>query len=170
VTNDAGMAVLIPALANDRGLVDLELNYRPISDDNWANLCESLKAHPTLTSLDLQNTNTMSEDGDRIEFPDEEKEHRTRLLADMMELNTVLQTIELSEHQRDEQIYTESILPRLETNRYRPRVLAAKRADISLRRPLLGMALQNDAARDKSNLIWMFLSGNADVVIQTNEN
>jgi hypothetical protein len=59
----------------------------------------------------------------------------------MMELNTVLQTIELSEHQRDEQIYTESIIPRLETNRYRPRVLAAKRADISLRRPLLGMAL-----------------------------
>jgi hypothetical protein len=40
------------ALANNRGLVDLNLRYCAINDENWSILCESLQAHPTLTSLD----------------------------------------------------------------------------------------------------------------------
>jgi hypothetical protein len=83
----------------------------------------------------------------------------------MVQHNTVLHTINLSEYERDEKIYTELILPYLETNRYRPRVLAIKKADIQIRRPLLGRALQTKSVRNDSNILWMFLSGNADVVL-----
>jgi hypothetical protein len=169
-TNDAGTAVWFRNLANNKGLVDLDLFSWSISNDNWSVLCESLKTHPTLTKLDLHCTLPMSHTaGVRIVLTDNDKAHRTRLLAEMMQENAILHTIALPEDERDEQIYTESILPYLETNRYRPRVLAIKKADFALRRPLLGRALQTEPVRNDSNLRWMFLSGNPDVVVQANE-
>jgi hypothetical protein len=104
-----------------------------------------------------------------MEFSDDQKTQRTRLVAEMMPRNTALHTIELGTNERDEQIYTKEICPRLEMNRYRPRVLAIKKADISLRRPLLGLAVQTKSVRNSSNLLWMFLSGNADIVVLSNE-
>jgi hypothetical protein len=86
----------------------------------------------------------------------------------MVQLNTVLHTIQLSEGQYDQQFYDEMMHPYLETNRYRPRVHAITKADISLRRPLLGLALLTESVRNTSNLLWMFLSGNPDVVLQSN--
>jgi hypothetical protein len=59
-------------------------------------------------------------------------------------------------------------LSRLETNIYRPRVFAVKKADIQIRRALLGAALQTESVRNGSNLLWIFLSGNANVVLQSN--
>jgi hypothetical protein len=50
---DADLAILLRALANNRGLMVLVLGGVPISDENWTILCESLQAHPTLTSLNL---------------------------------------------------------------------------------------------------------------------
>jgi hypothetical protein len=58
-TNDArnaGMAVFFRALANNRGLVALDLSDHGICDENWTILCESLQVHLTLTSLNLINT------------------------------------------------------------------------------------------------------------------
>jgi hypothetical protein len=66
-------------------------------------------------------------------------------------------------------MYADMILPCLETNRYRPRVLAITQADIRLRRPLLGRALQTESVRNKPNLLWMFLSDNPDIVVLSNE-
>jgi hypothetical protein len=86
-----------------------------------------------------------------------------------MQLNTVLHTIELYGRHYDQHIYAERIQPYLETNRYRPRVVGIKKADIALRRPLLGLALQTESVRSNFNLLWMFLSGNTDVVLQSNE-
>jgi hypothetical protein len=155
--NDADMAVLRTALANNRSMVDLDLSGRcSISDENWSILCESLKAHPTLTTLNL-----LSEASD---LSDEQKAHRTRAVAEMMKENTVLHTIHFNRGERNHQIYAESILPYLESNLYRPRVLGIKKADIALRRPLLGRALQMESVRNDSNLLWMFLSGNPDAV------
>jgi hypothetical protein len=34
---------------------------------------------------------------------------------------------------------------------------------------LLGLALQGERVRNDSNLLWMFLSGDQDVVIRSNE-
>jgi hypothetical protein len=36
--------------------VDLDVAYNSISDENFAILCESLQAHPTLTSLNARET------------------------------------------------------------------------------------------------------------------
>jgi hypothetical protein len=168
VTNDADMAILFAALASNRGLLDLVLHDHAISDDNWTIMCESLKAHPTLTSLNLNSTSPSNPTG-RSLLTGEQKQQRTRLLAEMVQHNTLLHTICLWEGQRDQQIYTEDILPYLETNRYRPRVHASRKADISLRRALLGRALQTKSVRNDSNLLWIFISGNADVLVRSIE-
>jgi hypothetical protein len=164
----ASQREFLRALANNSGLEYLDVGGNSINDENWTILCESLQAHPTLTRLDLMGT--MFRRTDRIiALSDEQKSHRTRVLAGMVQRNTMLLAIGLSTDERDQQIYTESIIPCLQANRYRPRVLAIKKADISLRRPLLGRALQTRSVWNKASLLWMFLSGNADVVLQSNE-
>jgi hypothetical protein len=167
-TVGSGMAILFRALANNRGLVDLDLGADRISDENWTILCQSLQAHPTLTSLNLRATMPRSPPDDLIVFSDELKTRRTRALAEMMQTNTVLHTIALSASERDEQIYTEEIRPYLVTNLYRPRVLAvAKTKDRPFREKVLGRAVYS--VRSNPNLVWMLLSENVDAFVRSEE-
>jgi hypothetical protein len=196
-TNDADMAVVFAALANNSGLVELDLQHCNMSDVNWSILCESLKAHHTLTCLDLRLAIPRNPTGRGNGLTDDQKLHRTRLLAEMVQHNTVLHTIQLvSENERDEeiytglladmvhrntilhtvtlgnerdpQIYTEEILSRLETNLYRPRVLAVKKTkEITFREKVLGRALFS--VNSSPNLVWMFLSENVDAFARTEE-
>jgi hypothetical protein len=168
-SNDAETDVLVAALANNRGLLHLDLQYCHISDDNWSILCESLKAHPTLTNLNLRFTSPRRPTaGVRNVLTDEQNTHRTRLLAEMMEQNVVLRTIDLSRHEHDEQIYTEEILPYLETNLYRTRVLAVNKAiERPFREKVLGRAL--GCVKSNPNLVWMFLSENVDAFVRSEE-
>jgi hypothetical protein len=87
----------------------------------------------------------------------------------MLHQNTVLHTIQLRhEHERDEQIFMEEILPRLETNLYRPRVLAVKKTtERSFREKVLGRALAS--VKSSPNLVWMFLSENVDAFVRSEE-
>jgi hypothetical protein len=86
----------------------------------------------------------------------------------MMQHNTVLHTIALSEHERDEHIYTEEIRPSLETNLYRPRVLAVKKTkDRPFREKVLGRAVYS--VRSNPNLVWMLLSENVDTFVRSEE-
>jgi hypothetical protein len=110
VVDDAGMAVLFRALANNNGLVDLDLTGLSISGDNWAILCGSLQAHSTLIGLHLCRL---------FVFSTEQRAQMTRVVAEMMQQNTVLHTINLFPNERDERIYAEMIQPFLETNLYR---------------------------------------------------
>jgi hypothetical protein len=77
-------------------------------------------------------------------------------------------TIKLSEDERDDEIYTEDILPYLETNLYRPRVVVVKK---TIARPfpekVLGRALH--CVKSNPNLVWMFLSENVDVFVCSKE-
>jgi hypothetical protein len=160
--NDARGAALFRALANNRGLVDLNLSGHDIGDENLSVLCESLRAHPTLTILNLMSTRPRR-------LNDTERAQRTRVLAEMVQRNTSLHSIKLSADERDKQIYAARVHPYLEINRYRPRVLALTKAGIPLRRPFLGLALQTRSVRNNSNLLWMFLSANPDVVVLSNK-
>jgi hypothetical protein len=163
-TDDSGMAILFRALANNRGLVDLNLQNHSISDENWTILCQSLQAHPTLTCLNLRATRSLADD--LIILSDEQKTHRTRVLAEMMQTNTVLHTIALSASERDEQIYTEEIRPYLVTNLYRPRVHAIKKTkDRPFREKILGRAVYS--VRRNNNLVWMLLSKNVDAFVRS---
>jgi hypothetical protein len=167
-TNDAETAILFRALATNRGLEELDLEDTPISDDNWIILCEFLKSHPTLTNLNLLDTRPIRPAGRRIVLTDDQKAHRTRTIAEMIRHNTVLYTIELSEDERDDQIYTEEISPYLETNLYRPRVVAVKKTiERPFREKVLGRAL--DCVKSNPNLVWMFLSENVDAFVRSEE-
>jgi hypothetical protein len=150
--------------------VYLDLHNDPISDENWAILCQSLQAHPTLTSLNLiAGTWPRGPDGVTIILSDEQKTHRTRELAEMVQQNTVLHTIELLfTSERDDQICTEEIRPYLETNLYRPRVHAIKKTlDRPFREKVLGRALYS--VRSNPNLVWMLLSENVDAFVRAEE-
>jgi hypothetical protein len=166
--SDAYTAVLFAALANNKSLLLLNLNGHPTSDANLSLLCQSLRAHPTLTSLALRDIGPASHNGRRLGLADEKKAQRTSLVVEMMQANTVLQTIHFSDHERDDQIYTENICPRLETNLFRPRVLAVKKtADRPFREKILGRALYS--VRSNPNLVWMFLSQNVDAFARSEE-
>jgi hypothetical protein len=173
--NDANMPVLFTALANNKGLLYLHWNMRPTSDENLSLLCQSLQAHPTLTCLDLRDIRPMGLHGDRFVSPDdriglagEKKAQRTSFGARMMQHNTVLQTLYFSASERDNTISTKKVLPLLETNQYRPWVLAVKRTvDRPFREKILGRALY--CVRSKPKLVWMFLSQNVDAFVRSEE-
>jgi hypothetical protein len=139
-----------------------------ISDHNWCILCEALQAHPTLTSLNLEYTTPRNPAGGRIALTDDQKTRRTRTIAEMVQENTILQTITLSEHERDQHIYTQEIHPYLVTNQYRPRVLAVKKTiERPFREKVLGRAL--DCVKSNPNLVWMLLSENVDAIVRSEE-
>jgi hypothetical protein len=86
----------------------------------------------------------------------------------MMQQSTVLHTTRLSEHERDEHIYTQEIRPHLEVNLYRPRVLAVKKTkDRPFREKVLGQALH--CVKSSPNLVWVFLSENVDAFARSEE-
>lgn len=155
---------MLRALLHNCGLVQLDLATHHLDNGHWKTMCESLRMHPTLTDLDLRMTAPLIRASfNRVRLPNEDKVHRTGLLADMIKGNTILHTIRLDSDERDHKIYVNTILPNLEVNLYRSRVLAIKKADSQIRLPLLGRALQTRSVRQKPNLLWMFLSGNPDI-------
>jgi hypothetical protein len=155
---------LLRALEHNCGLVKLDLATHGMRYEDLRTLCASLRMHPTLTDLDLRMTRPFIRTAfTRNRLLDVQKAHRTALLADMMKTNTVLLTIRFDVDERDNQIFADTILPHLEMNLYRSRVLAIKKADSQIRRPLLGRALQTRSVRQKPNLLWIFLSGNPDI-------
>jgi hypothetical protein len=160
------MAVLFAALANNSGLLELDLDRCTMSEEDWKILCESLRTHPTLTGLDLRNTSPRSPAGAPIRLSDEQKAHRTRSLAEMVQRNSILHTICYNEI--DQQIYRESILPYLETNLYRSRVTAVRKtSERPFREKVLGRALY--CVTSHPNLVWMFLSQNVDAFVRSEE-
>jgi hypothetical protein len=81
----------------------------------------------------------------------------------MMKVNMSIHTIHLDACYSQHELYRESVIPYLETNRFRPRLLAAQKArPIPYRAKVLGRALL--AVRTDANRFWMLLSGNAEVV------
>jgi hypothetical protein len=84
----------------------------------------------------------------------------TAPLVDMMKVNTSIHTIRLTDRNFRELIRAD-IIPYLESNRLRPRVLAIQRArPITFSAKVLGRALH--AVRDDANSLWMLLSGNPE--------
>jgi hypothetical protein len=155
---------LLRALEHNCGLVKLDLATYGMRNEDLKTLCESLRMHPTLTDLDLRMTRPFIRTSfTRAKLSNVQKAHRTALWADIVKANTVLHTIRLDEYERDNKIYADTILPHLEMNLYRSRVLAIKKADSQIRRPLLGRALQSKSVRQRPNILWMILSANLDV-------
>jgi hypothetical protein len=170
--NDTDMTALVGALAENQGLTHFTFSNHDIGDDNWNLLCQALKTHPSLESVNLQGTGG----GATTRQPrvgqwqlenfeimySEQKAFRMLALANAIQENTVLHTLVLSPDEKEDEIFQDLIIPRLETNLFRPRVIAVKHAvgPLSFRQKVLRRALQS--VSKNPNLLWCFLSENID--------
>jgi hypothetical protein len=154
--------VLADALGNNQGLVKFAPAEQHITDENWTVLCQSLHSHPTLETLDLSSTRG------RNGVSDETKTHRCTCIVNLLRSNTVLRSIHLSREERDETIWSESILPHLQTRTYQSRILEIKAVDHQPRRSkLFGRAL--NSVQTKPYLLYLFLIGNVDILTASHE-
>jgi hypothetical protein len=80
----------------------------------------------------------------------------------MMKTNLSIHTIDLAYQYSKTELFRESVIPYLETNRFRPRLLAIQKTrPIPYRAKVLGRALL--AVQTDPNWFWMLLSGNDEV-------
>jgi hypothetical protein len=83
-------------------------------------------------------------------------------LLDMMKVNMSIHTLHAHDQYSEHELYRRSVIPYLETNRLRPRLLAIQKTrPHAYRAKVLGRALL--AVRTDVNRFWMLLSGDAEV-------
>jgi hypothetical protein len=113
---------------------------------------------PSLEVLDLRVTFAVTSTDPPVD------KSRVQLLLDMMKVNTSIHTIHLFSRYRRHAVFRESVIPLLETNRFRPRLLAIQKIrPIPYRAKVLGRALVS--ARTNSNRFWMLFSENPEVAL-----
>jgi hypothetical protein len=156
---DREVLAIAGVLRENKGLVDFNLgNGFSVNDEMWGAICDFLKAHPTLEVLDFRAVSqTVATAAPAV--------HKSRIqkIVDMLETNVSIHTIYLHSRLCRHELFRESVIPFLETNRFRPRLLAIQRIrPIMYRAKVLGRALLS--ARTDANRLWMPLSGNAEVV------
>jgi hypothetical protein len=150
---DRQVLAIACAVKDNKGLVDLDLSFRGfwVTDETWCAICDSLHAHPTLEVLDLVTYDISGVIDSRIQA-----------LLDMVKVNMSIHTIQLAYRYSQQELFRGSVIPYLETNRFRPRLLAIQRTrPIPYRAKVLGSALLS--ARTDVNSFWILLSGNAEV-------
>jgi hypothetical protein len=157
VDNPRQVVALTGALKENKGLVDLNIWQQPsLSDEIWYAVCDALKTHPALRVLKLRSM------GQPQRMAPALLRSRIQALVDMVKINMSIHTIYTDSGYIENEIYQESVIPYLETNCFRPRLLAIQKArPIAYRAKVLGQALI--ATRRHSNSFWMLLSGNAEV-------
>jgi hypothetical protein len=156
--SDEDRLAVVQALAETEGLVTLHLDIVTITDSIWIALWLSAARHPTLEKIVLTVTwRGTWRDG----TTDAQQTLRMQAMVNALRINTVLHTVELNRHHFDQGILNSTVYPLLLANRYRPRVRAIAKKKGPGRRMLLGRAL--GSVSSKPSLIWMFLSGNANI-------
>jgi hypothetical protein len=153
------------ALKENKGLVNLHLvnaSASARSAEAWGAICDSLETHPTLEVLDLRTSFANAETQAVLNF-------RIQALLDMIKVNMSIHTMHFDSEHSQHELFRGTIIPYLETNRLRPRLLAIQKTrPIAYRTKVLGRALL--AARADVNSLWMLLSGNAEVAFPSTTN
>jgi hypothetical protein len=155
--SDEERLVFVRALAENEGLVTLYFSFARITEDIWIELWQSVAHHPNLEKIVLPTFGSTWSDGPS----DAQKTIRTQAMGDALHANNVLLTIELNRVDYDEDTLDSTVYPLLLANKYRPRVCAIAQEEGERRRMLLGLALGSTS--NNPSLIWMLLSGNANV-------
>jgi hypothetical protein len=137
--------------------VTLNLSYTPITDEIWIALWGSVARHPKLEKIRLPQYINTWRDG----MTDAQKIFRMQAMVDALRVYTGLHTIDLTRRDYDGAMLDSTVYPLLLANKYRPRVGAIAEVEGPRRRKLLGRALGSISSNP--SLIWMFLSGNANV-------
>jgi hypothetical protein len=158
-TSDEDCHAFFQALAENQGLVNLNLLRVRISDENWDILWQSVSRHPKLENIDVSSANWG--------IPFGQKTSRADAIVDALRVNTVLHTIRLQRDEYDLEVLDNMVYPRLLVNRYRPRVAAIAAIAETRRtwqRKILGRALAFVSRNPSPNPIWMIVSGNVNVI------
>jgi hypothetical protein len=158
---DRQVSAVAGALRENKGLKELNLECNEnVNDETWGAICDSLKAHPTLEVLNL--CSNVELDPPITPPPPVVIKARIQALLDMLKVNMLIQAIDLDAHYQNHELYQESVEPYLDTNRFRPRLLAIQQTrPIAYRAKVLERELL--AVRTDPNRFWMLLSGNAEV-------
>jgi hypothetical protein len=159
------ISTVAQALAENEGLETLYLAGGVcVDDETWKTLFRSIRNHPQLEILGLVRTGGLA-----TTLSAKSKTIRMQAIVSMLQSpNRVIRRISLSEDEQDGHTYQESILPHLQVNIYRPRVKRIKQTrDRSRKEGLLGRALYT--LRNRSDLVWMLLSENAEILAAVSE-
>jgi hypothetical protein len=161
--DDEEIRSLAQVLPGNMGLEHLTLCITDLSIETWSLLFRSLTTHPRIKLVSLRRTWM------RGHQSAESKSTTMNAITQMLHLNTVIHTIKLPDYFNDEEVYQNSILPRLEMNRtcFEVQRQAVRRADFSIRPQLLGRALH--VVRYNPNLLFQFLSENVPAFVRTAE-
>jgi hypothetical protein len=148
---------LCQALPGNMGIEHLAISGLEMSDEACRLFFRSLTMHPRINFLSIQS------------YSVEAKRTMMKAIIKMLHLNTRFHTIKTPDAYTDEEMYQNSILPRLEMNRtsFEVQRQAVKRADPSIRPQLLGRALH--AVRYNPELVFLFLSENVPAFVWTEE-
>jgi hypothetical protein len=140
------LLAIADTLREKKGLVDLNIRNAlgvygfGVNDETWGAMCDSLKAHPTLEVLDSQSEGAAAAPAVLKSW--------VQAFLDMMKMSMSIHTIHSSYSEHE--LFQESVIPYLETNRFRLRVRAIRRTlPIPYRTKVLGRALL--AARTDPN-------------------
>jgi hypothetical protein len=158
------MRSLLQALPGNMGIEHLTLTDFQMTDEAWSLLFRSLATHPRMNFLSINYSS----------FSTYSTESNTPItivnaILKMLLLNTVVYTIDVPPVFNNEELYQNSIIPRLEMNRscFEVQRQALKRADPSVRPQLLGRALH--VVRYNPNLVFQFLLENVPAFVRTEE-
>jgi hypothetical protein len=146
------------ALPTNRGIERLEMYLcLDLSDETLSLLYRSLSMHPRVEVLSLVCRSVYA------------RPQLFSAILQMFHVNTVVHTINLPAAFRNDEVYRNSVLPRLEMNRTCLEVQrqAVKRADPSIRPQLLGRALH--VVRYNPELVFRFLSENVPAFVWSEE-
>jgi hypothetical protein len=153
---------LCQALRGNLGLEHLAIRGLNLSHETCRLLFKSLTMHPRMNFLSIPCYSAKA------------KTKGMKAIIQMLHLNTRFHTIEISDLYLsdaciDEEMYQNSILPRLEMNRncFEVQRQAVKRADPSIRPQVLGRALH--VVRYNPELVFLFLSENVPAFVWTEE-
>jgi hypothetical protein len=153
------MSDLAQVLPGNLGIETLRVILSP-RDGTWDNLLRSLWAHPRIQSVSLCFVPSLS------------TASKTSMMNEVLRLaqcNTVVHTIDLPDHAKDEEFFQDSIVPRLEMNRsfFEDQRQALMRADPAIRGRLLGRALH--VIRNNPDLLFRFLSANVPAFVRSDK-
>jgi hypothetical protein len=153
---------LTQALPTNQGIERLMFSEFGMSYETCRLLFCSLSTHPRIRHLSIRNA-----DRSVFTYSAEVKSTMLNAILQMLHLNTVVHTIEVPDCFNNDEVYRNSILPRLEMNRscFEVQRQAVKRADPSIRPQLLGRALH--VVRYNPELVFLFLSENVPAFVRT---
>lgn len=147
--NDANTTCLVDAIKTNTCLTEISLVSNPLDDEHWIRICRSIAQHPKLQEVCLRTTT--------LPTPSiESKVLRTRAVLHMLRDSFVLQHLDLTSSECDEQIQRDVIFPYL---RYARNIRALD--DYPGPRAMWTLAMCK--VNNNPTLLWMILSNHTRI-------